>query len=196
MLTHPTCNRLVALGLTGMAKAFDEQQQQPDVAALGFDERFALLVDREATERENKRLVNRLRFAALRQNAVVEDIDIKAPRGLDRVLFQKLVAGEWIKRHQNLLIVGPTGVGKSWIACALGHRLAATTAQSSIGGCRACSMPSRSPAATDNMPASSKCWRVSICSLSTTGALRQCCPSNAAISWRSWRTATAAAQPS
>jgi DNA replication protein DnaC len=105
-----------------MAKAFDEQQQQPDVAALGFDERFALLVDREATERENKRLVNRLRFAALRQNAVVEDIDIKAPRGLDRVLFQKLVAGEWIKRYQNLLIVGPTGVGKSWIACALGHK--------------------------------------------------------------------------
>ena len=66
MLTHPTCNRLVTLGLTGMAKAFDEQQRQPDIAALGFDERFALLVDREATERENKRLVNRLPLALAR----------------------------------------------------------------------------------------------------------------------------------
>jgi DNA replication protein DnaC len=122
MLIHPTHNRLVALGLTGMAKAFDEQQRQPDVAALAFEERLALLVDREATERENKRLVTRLRFASLRQNAVVEDIDIKAARGLDKVLFQKLITGEWIKRHQNLLVIGPTGVGKSWIACALGHK--------------------------------------------------------------------------
>jgi DNA replication protein DnaC len=122
MLTHPTHDRLVALGLNGMAKALDEQQRQPDIAALTFEERLALLVDREATERENKRLVARLRFASLRQNAVVEDIDMKAPRGLDRPLFQKLVAGEWIDRHQNLLIIGPTGVGKSWIACALGHK--------------------------------------------------------------------------
>ena len=89
MLTHPTLNRLVTLGLTGMAKAFDEQQRQPDITALAFEERFALLVDREATERDNKRLVNRLRFAKLRQNAVVEDIDTKAPRGLDKALFQK-----------------------------------------------------------------------------------------------------------
>jgi DNA replication protein DnaC len=122
MLTHPTLNRLVTLGLTGMAKAFDEQQRQPDITALAFEERFALLVDREATERENKRLVNRLRFAKLRQNAVVEDIDTKTPRGLDKALFQKLVAGEWIERRQNLLIIGATGVGKSWIACALGHK--------------------------------------------------------------------------
>ena len=80
MLTHPTLSRLVTLGLTGMAKAFDEQQRQPDITALAFEERFALLVDRETTERENKRLVNRLRFAKLRQNAVVEDIDEGAAR--------------------------------------------------------------------------------------------------------------------
>lgn len=122
MLTHPTHSRLVELGLTGMAKAFDEQQRQPDIGALAFEERLGLLVDREATERENKRLITRLRFASLRQNAVVEDIDTKSARGLDKVLFQKLAAGDWINRHQNLLIIGPTGVGKSWIACALGHK--------------------------------------------------------------------------
>ena len=110
MLTHPTHGRLVTLGLTGMAKALDEQQRQPDIAALGFEERFALLVDREATERDNKRLVNRLRFASLRQNAVVEDGDTKTPRRLARALFQKLVAGEWVERRHNLLIIGPTGV--------------------------------------------------------------------------------------
>ncbi len=122
MLTHPTHGRLVTLGLTGMAKALDEQQRQPDIATLAFEERLALLVDREATERDNKRLISRLRFASLRQNAIIEDIDMKAPRGLDKALFQKLTAGEWIERHHNLLIIGPTGVGKSCIACALGHK--------------------------------------------------------------------------
>jgi DNA replication protein DnaC len=122
MLTHPTHDRLIALGLTGMAKAIEEQRRQPDVAALAFEERLAMMIDREAIERENKRLVSRLKFACLRQSAVVEDIDMKAPRGLDKALFQKLVAGDWIDRHQNLIVIGPTGVGKSWIACALGHK--------------------------------------------------------------------------
>ncbi len=103
MLAHPTQERLLALGLTGMARALDHQRRHPDIAALSFEERFALLLDRETTERENKRLVTRLRFAALRQQAVVEDIDLRAARGLDRALFQKLAAGDWI-------------------ACALGHK--------------------------------------------------------------------------
>src|SRR5450756_1891778 len=122
MLTHPTHDRLVALGLTGMAKALEEQRRQPDIAALSFEERIALMVDREAIERENKRLVSRLKFASLRQSAVVEDVDMKAPRGLDKALFARLVAGDWIARHQSLLICGPTGTGKSWLACALGHK--------------------------------------------------------------------------
>ena len=122
MLAHPTQERLLALGLTGMARALDDQRRSPDSVTLSFEERLALLLDRETIERENKRMVTRLRFAALRQEAIVEDVDLRAPRGLDRSLFQKLVAGDWIARKQNLLIIGSTGVGKSWLACALGHK--------------------------------------------------------------------------
>ena len=122
MLTHPTHDRLIALGLTGMAKALEDQRRQPDIVALAFEERIAMMIDREAIERENKRLATRLKFACLRQSAVVEDVDMKAPRGLDKALFQKLAAGDWIDRHQNLIVIGPTGVGKSWLACALGHK--------------------------------------------------------------------------
>jgi DNA replication protein DnaC len=92
------------------------------VARVEQNTEIALLLDRETMGRENKRLVARLRFAALRQEAVVEDVDLRAPRRLDRALFQKLAAGDWIDRKQNLLVIGPTGVGKSWIACALGHK--------------------------------------------------------------------------
>lgn len=107
MLAHPTQERLTALGLIGMARAFDDQRRQPDVTALSFEERLAMLIDRETIERENKRMVARLRFAALRQEAIVEDVDLRAPRGLDRALFQKLAAGDWIDRKQNLLVIGP-----------------------------------------------------------------------------------------
>ena len=120
MLAHPTHERLIALGLPGMAKAFEDQRRSPDIAALSFEERLGLMVEREAAERDAKRLAARLKFAALRQTAVVEDVDLRTPRGIDRALFQKLAAGDWIDRAEGLLITGPTG-GKSWIACALGH---------------------------------------------------------------------------
>lgn len=122
MLTHPTSERLIALGLTGMAKALDEQRNQRNVDGLSFEERLGLLVDREAVERETKRLVTRLKAANLRQNATIEDLDTKAARGLDKALFAKLASGEWIARRQDLLITGKTGTGKSWLACALGHK--------------------------------------------------------------------------
>src|SRR6202158_93901 len=108
MLTHPTQDRLIALGLTGMAKALEDQRRQPDIVALAFEERIAMMVDRETVDRENKRLTTRLKFACLRQSAVAEDVDMKAPRRLDKALFQKLAAGDWIDRHQNLVLIRPT----------------------------------------------------------------------------------------
>ena len=123
MLTHPTSERLIALGFTGMAKALDEQRHAPATFdSLSFEERLGLLVDREAAERDAKRLTARLKFAALRQAACVEDLDLRTPRGIDRAVMAHLVDGAWIGRHENLLITGPTGLGKSWIACALGHK--------------------------------------------------------------------------
>jgi DNA replication protein DnaC len=108
MLNHPTVERLRDLGLVGMIHAFEEQRRQPDSAQLSFEDRLAMLVDREVLERDNKRLRTRLRFAGLRQVASPEDVDYRAHRGLDRALFQRLAQGEWIERQQNLLITGPT----------------------------------------------------------------------------------------
>ena len=90
MLSHPTHERLISLGLPGMAKAFEDQRRSSDIAALSFEERIGLMVDREAAERDSKRLSTRLEFAALRQNAVVEDVDLQRPRGIDRALFQRM----------------------------------------------------------------------------------------------------------
>ena len=103
----------------GMLKALEEQMQMPDIAELGFEDRLALLVDREMTERENRKLTTRLRKAKLRQNASIEDIDFRHPRGLDKTLFMQLAAGRYLKEHNNILIIGPTGVGKTFMACAL-----------------------------------------------------------------------------
>ena len=122
MLAHPTHERLITLGLAGMAKAFEEQRRSPDLTALSFEERVGIMADREAADRDTKRMTARLKFAALRQDAAPEDIDLRTPRGLDRALLARLVGGDWIDRPQNCLITGPTGIGKSWLACALGHK--------------------------------------------------------------------------
>jgi DNA replication protein DnaC len=122
MLIHPMAERLRGLGLTAMADAFVEMQNNSTADDLSREDWLGLLLDREATSRENKRLGRRLRHARLRQNAIVEDTDFRTPRGLDRALFQKLVTCRWIRDHQHLVIGGPTGVGKSWLACALGHK--------------------------------------------------------------------------
>jgi DNA replication protein DnaC len=122
MLTHPTLDQLHRLGLFGMAKAFGETETSNEAAALTHPEWLGLLLDREMTYRHDKKLMARLRYARLRQQAAVEDVDYRAARGLDRALFQKLVTGDWIDAHDNLIVCGPTGVGKSWLACALGHK--------------------------------------------------------------------------
>jgi DNA replication protein DnaC len=121
MLTHPTLDQLRQLGLAGMARAFEDLQSR-NGGELAPAEWLGLLLDREIADRQDRRLKARLRFAKLRHGASVEDIDWRSGRGLDRALFQKLALGGWIEARENLIIEGPTGVGKSWLACALGQK--------------------------------------------------------------------------
>jgi len=122
VLTHPIFEKLEQLRFSGMLKALEEQMQMPDIKQLGFEERLGLLVDREMTDRENRRLKTRLRKAKLRQNACVEDVDFRHPRKLDKTLFINLADGRWLKEHNNVLLIGPTGVGKTYLACALAQK--------------------------------------------------------------------------
>jgi DNA replication protein DnaC len=122
MLTHPTLEKLQSLRLTGMLKALEEQQRMPAIHDLGFEERLGLLIDRELSERDSRHLNTRLKKAKLRHTCCVEDLDFRASRGLDKTLVLSLAACTWIARGINVLICGPTGIGKSYLACALGHK--------------------------------------------------------------------------
>lgn len=119
MLNHPTLDKLKTLKLQGMIEGLQDQARQSAIESMSFEERLGLLVDREITHRLDRRLKNRLSQAKLKQNACLEDINYQANRGLDKALLQSLQDCKWIKNHLNILITGPTGVGKSWIACAL-----------------------------------------------------------------------------
>lgn len=122
MLVHPILDKLQSLRFYGMLSALEEQMQMVDIDQISFDERLGLLVDREVTQRENRRFKTRLRKAKLRQNACMEDIDFRHKRGLDKTLFMNLAACQWLKEASNVLIIGPTGVGKTYLACALAHK--------------------------------------------------------------------------
>jgi DNA replication protein DnaC len=122
MLTHPTIDKLQQLRLTGMVSALTQQSQSADIEDMGFEDRLGLIVDQEMAYRESRQLTTRLRRAKLKEQASPENIDFRSARGLDRMLFQALLGGQWIKRHQNILITGSTGAGKTYLACALVHQ--------------------------------------------------------------------------
>lgn len=122
MSQNQTIEKLQRLKFKGMGKAFEEQLQMPQVKELSFEERFSFLVDRELTERENRKLTNRLRKAQLKENACIEDIDFKSSRGIEKSGILSLSDCEWIRRKQNIIISGATGVGKTYLACALAQK--------------------------------------------------------------------------
>lgn len=122
MLYEPTINKLLALKLNGMAEGLEEQHKSNQVADLSFEDRLAMLVERQWLWKENRALTARLKHAKLRQPACVEDIDYRHHRGLQRSVVEHLAGSEWIQHAQNCIITGPTGVGKSYLACALAHK--------------------------------------------------------------------------
>lgn len=122
MLLNPLIHKLQQLRLYTMAKALKEQMEQPTITQLSFEDRLGFIVDMEITSRENRRLQTRLRKARLQQSACMEDIDYYSSRNLDKSLLSTLSQCQWATSHQNILIVGPCGTGKTFLACALAHK--------------------------------------------------------------------------
>lgn len=121
MLKNPTLDKLRALRLEGMTQALEEQRRQPEMAQLDFEERLALLVERQWLWKENRALGARLARARLKLPACLEDIDYRQPRGLKRAHIEQLRTSAWVSQHRNCLITGKTGCGKTYLACALAH---------------------------------------------------------------------------
>lgn len=123
MLTEPTIDKLIAMRLRGMAEAFRQQQESADMQRLNFEERLGLLIDRQWNWRENRALERRLRIGRLQGPACIEDIDYRTSRGLDRQLVRSLTQeSAWVREHQNLFLLGPTGIGKTWLARAFAQK--------------------------------------------------------------------------
>jgi DNA replication protein DnaC len=123
MLHQPTIEKLIAMRLEAMVEAWKSFEQDENTQQLSFEEKLSLMIDQQWTSRQNLALQRRLRYAKLRGNACVEDIDYRAARGLDKSMVRSLASGSaWVEHHENLFLVGPTGVGKSFIACALAHK--------------------------------------------------------------------------
>jgi DNA replication protein DnaC len=122
MLNEPTIEKLQTMKLYGMADAFRAQLETTESHQLGFEERFGLLVDQQWLWKQNRALQRRLQVAKLKQRAVLEDINYQHPRGLDRKLLRTLASSEWVRQKLNIVFTGPTGIGKSWISCALAQK--------------------------------------------------------------------------
>lgn len=122
MLYEPTITKMLAMKLSGMVEALEEQRKTADVATWSFEDRLAMLVERQWLWKENRALATRLKFAKLRQPACLEDIDYRHQRGLQRSVIEHLAGSDWIQYAQNCIITGPTGVGKSYLACALAQK--------------------------------------------------------------------------
>jgi len=122
MLNHNTLEGLRSLRLPAMASGLLTQREQPDYSSLSFEERLGLLVDAELLQRQNRRLERVFKAAKLMAGASAEDVDFASARGLDKATFVSLVNSDWVEHHHNVIILGPTGVGKTYLACALAHR--------------------------------------------------------------------------